>query len=84
MDEFDVLLEGWGQQLDDICYQILEQVANFVFEVEGAEGLTVERLEDGMDWDLNFEADTDEALVLESITIDVSQGFLQSTEQLGR
>lgn len=84
MDEFDVLLEDWGQQLDDIRYQVLEQAANFVFDVEGADGLTVDRLEDGMDWDLNFETDTDEAVVLGSITIDVSQGFLQSMEQLGR
>jgi hypothetical protein len=80
LDESDVLIEDWGQHLEEVRFQILDQEAHFAFEVEAAGGLTVDRLEDGMDWDLDFETDTDEALVLGSITIDVSQGLLQSME----
>jgi len=80
--ESEDLLEMTVDECDcgDECvrFVLLEQDASFAFDVEAGEGLSVEALENGMDWDLQFETDSDGCCLLGSATLEASEGTLRS------
>lgn len=80
LEELEMALDDLSDEQDCLHFLLLEQDAAFAFDVEAPAGLTIERLEDGMDWDLQFEADSDEQALLSNVTLHTSPGTLTPLE----
>lgn len=72
--EFD--LADCEESEDPLRFLLVDQDVSFGFDIEADAGLTMETLEEGMDWDLQYESDSDDCCLLGNATIGVSAGRL--------